>query len=82
MAVRAATPLEMVMRDAAPDGSLLQYRTMKQLGQAAEQVLKCIKQCLIMNYNQFIIGFIKSVCEIAQQGDTTPALDQVEETLY
>jgi hypothetical protein len=54
---------------------------MEQLGQAAEQVLKHIKQRSMMNCDQFVIGFIESVREIAQQGDTTPALDRVEEAL-
>jgi hypothetical protein len=35
-----------------------------------------------MNYDQFVIEFIESVREIAQQGDTTPALDHVEKALY
>ncbi|KAB8069119.1 hypothetical protein BDV29DRAFT_183327, partial [Aspergillus leporis] len=35
----------------------------------------------MMNGDQIVIGFIESVREIAQQGDTTPALDRVEEAL-
>jgi hypothetical protein len=33
------------------------------------------------NWSQFVIGFIESMCEIAQQGDTTPAMSRVEEAL-
>jgi hypothetical protein len=54
---------------------------MEQLGKAAEQVLKHIKQRPMMNGDQIVIGFIESVREIAQRGDTTPALDRVEEAL-
>jgi hypothetical protein len=36
MAVGAVTPPETVMRDAALDGPRHEYRTMVQLGQAAE----------------------------------------------
>ncbi|KAB8067030.1 hypothetical protein BDV29DRAFT_163902 [Aspergillus leporis] len=81
MAVGAVTPPETVMRDAAPDGPRKEYRTMVQLGQAAEQLLEYIKQHPMMNCDQFVIGFIESVREIAQRGDTTPALSRVEEAL-
>jgi hypothetical protein len=36
MVVKAVTPLEMVMRDAALDGPRQEYQTMVQLGQVAE----------------------------------------------
>jgi hypothetical protein len=81
MAVGAVTPPERVMRDAAPDGPRQEYQTMVQLGQAAEQLLEHIKQRPMMNCDQFIIGFIESVREITQRGDTTPALSRVEEAL-
>jgi hypothetical protein len=81
MAVGVDTPPETVMRDAAPDGPRQEYRTMVQLGQAAEQLLEHIKQRPMMNCDQFVIGFIESVREIAQRGDTTPALSRVEEAL-
>jgi hypothetical protein len=57
MVVGAVPPPETVMRDAAPDGPRLQYRTMEQLVQAAEQLLKQIKQSPMMNCGQFVIGF-------------------------
>jgi hypothetical protein len=65
MAVGTVTPPKTVVRDAAPNGACLQYRIMEQLGQAAEQVLKYIKQRPIMNGDQFVIGFIESMREIA-----------------
>jgi hypothetical protein len=34
-----------------------------------------------MNYDQFVIGFIKNMREIIQQDDTTPVLSLVEEAL-
>jgi hypothetical protein len=36
----------------------------------------------MMNCDQFVIGFIESVREIAQRGDTTPALSRVGEALH
>jgi hypothetical protein len=82
MAVGVATQPETVMQDAAPDGLRYHYRTMEQLSQAADQLLGHIKQRPEINWDQFVIRFIESVREFAQQGGPTVALSRVEEALH